>query len=77
MTNLKTFFSSLSLGEGLRMSLVLSVTAIFAATVISVAQSFSNTPNDTINMVGMMEDLETLSIQQQNISANAITLKWK
>jgi hypothetical protein len=57
--------------------IVLSVAAIFAATDISFAQSFSNTPNDTINIVGMMEDLETLSIQQLNISPNTITLKWK
>jgi len=57
--------------------IVLSVAAIFAVTGISFAQSFSNTPNDTINIVGMMEDLETLSIQQLNISPNTITLKWK
>lgn len=57
--------------------IVLSVAAILAATDISFTQSFSNTPNDTINMVGMMEDLETLSIEQLNISPNAITLKWK
>ena len=57
--------------------IVLSVAAILAATDFSFAQSFSNTPNDTINIVGMMEDLETLSIRQQNISANTIILKWK
>jgi hypothetical protein len=56
---------------------VLSVAAILAVTDISFAQSFSNTPNDTINMVGMMEDLQTLSIQQLNISPNTISLKWK
>lgn len=55
----------------------LSVVAIVATTGISIAQSFSNTPNDTINIVGMMEDLQTLSIQQINISPNTITLKWK
>lgn len=58
-------------------NIVLSVAAILAATDISFAQSFSNTPNDTINIVGMMEDLETLSIEQLNISPNTITLKWK
>jgi len=56
---------------------VLSIASILAATDISFAQNFSNTPNDTINIVGMMEDLETLSIQQLNISSNTITLKWK
>lgn len=57
--------------------IVLSVAAIFAATDISFAQSFSNTPNDTIHTVGMLEDLQTLSIRQLNISPNTITFKWK
>lgn len=56
--------------------IVLSVAAIFAATDISFAQSYSNIPNDTIDMVGMMEDLETLSIQQLNTSTDTIQLKW-
>lgn len=56
--------------------MVLSVAVVFTATDISFAQSYSNVPNDTINMVGMMEDLETLSIQQQNTSTNTIQLKW-
>lgn len=58
-------------------NMVLSVAAILAATDFSFAQYFSNVPNDTINMVGMMEDLETLSIQQLNTSNKAITLKWQ
>lgn len=57
--------------------IVLSVAAIFAATDISFAQSYSNIPNDTINIVGMMEDLETLNIQQQNISTDTIRLQWE
>lgn len=52
------------------------VTAILAATTISSAQSYSLIPNDTINMTGMMEDLETLIIQQQNISTDTIQLQW-
>lgn len=56
--------------------IVLSVAAIFAATDISFAQSYSIVPNDTINMIGMMEDLETLSIQQLNTSTNILQLKW-
>lgn len=57
--------------------IVLSVAAIFAATDISFAQSFSNTPNDTINIVGIMEDLETLSIQQFNTTTDTIHLQWQ
>jgi hypothetical protein len=57
--------------------IVLSVAAIFAATDISFAQSFSNTPNDTINIVGIMEDLETLSIQQFNTTIDTIHLQWQ
>lgn len=57
--------------------IVLSVAAIFAGTDISFAQSYLNIPSDTINIVGMMEDLETLSIQQQNISTDTIRLQWE
>jgi hypothetical protein len=57
--------------------IVLSVAAIFAATDFSFAQSFSNTPNDTINISGILEDLETLSIQQVNISTDTVTLQWE
>lgn len=58
-------------------TIVLSVAALIATTDISLAQSFSNRPNDTIQIIGMMEDLQTLSIEQLNISPNTITLKWK
>ncbi len=57
--------------------IVLLVAAVFAATNNSYAQSYNITPNDTIQMVGAMEDLETLSIQQLNISVNTINIKWK
>ncbi len=57
--------------------IVLSVAAILVATDISFAQTFSLTPNDTINISGVLEDLQTLSIQQPNISSDTITLKWK
>lgn len=77
MTVIKTFLSSLSFGEGLRVRLVLSVAAILAATDISFAQTFSLTPNDSININGVLEDVQTLSIQQPNISNDTITLKWK
>ena len=77
MTTLETFLFSFSFGKALRVRLFLSVAAMIAAADISFAQSFSNTPNDTIYTAGMMEDLETLSIQQLNISTDTITLKWK
>jgi Secretion system C-terminal sorting domain len=57
--------------------LVLSAAVLLTAAGNSFSQTFSNTPNDTINMVGLMEDLETLTIQQLNISSNTIQLKWK
>lgn len=74
---IKTILSSLSFGEGLRVRLVLSVAAIFVAADISFAQSYSLVPNDSINITGMMEDLQTLSIQQQNNSTDTLQLKWK
>ncbi len=57
--------------------LVLSAAVLLTAAGNSFSQTFSNTPNDTVSMVGLMEDLETLTIQQLNISANTIQLKWK
>lgn len=56
--------------------IVLSVAAFFAATDISFSQTFSIVPNDTIDMVGIMEDLQTLSIQQLNTTNDTIQLKW-
>jgi hypothetical protein len=57
--------------------LVLSAAVFIAAAGNSFSQTFTNTPNDTISMVGLMEDLETLSIEQLNMTTNAIELKWK
>ncbi|MEO5572815.1 MAG: T9SS type A sorting domain-containing protein [Bacteroidia bacterium] len=56
---------------------VLIVAAWFAATAISDAQSYSLSPNDTIIAYGIMEDLETLIIQQNNITTDTLQLKWK
>lgn len=58
-------------------NIVLVVAAIIVATTVSFAQSYSLTPNDTIKIVGMMEDLETLSIQQINTSTTSITFLWQ
>ncbi len=56
--------------------LILLVTLLLVFMGMSLGQTFSNTPNDSIQMTGMMEDLETLSIQQLNTSSKTITLKW-
>lgn len=48
-----------------------------AATGISSAQTYSNTPNDTIQKIGILEDLQTLSIQQVNTTSDTIILKWE
>lgn len=57
--------------------IILSAATLFLAADNSFAQTFSNTPNDSVQMTGMLEDLETLSIQQLNISSDTIHLKWK
>jgi hypothetical protein len=57
---------------------VLLLLAVFlAASELSLSQTFSNTPNDTIVRFGQMEDFEQLIIQQRNISSDTITLKWE
>ncbi|MBI3233208.1 MAG: T9SS type A sorting domain-containing protein [Bacteroidetes bacterium] len=57
--------------------IISAIAAIFAAIAVSFAQSYSIVPNDTVRITGVMEDLQTLSIQQINISIDTITLKWK
>jgi len=44
---------------------------------LSTAQTYSIVTNDTISVTGIMEDLATLTIEQLNISNNAITLEWQ
>ena len=56
---------------------LLSVAALFAASAPAMAQSYSLTPNDTINITGLLEDLQTLSIQQVNTSPDTIQLQWE
>lgn len=57
--------------------IILSVAALLAATDFSFSQSYSIAPNDTFQTVGFMEDLETLTISQLNITSDSIFLKWK
>jgi hypothetical protein len=57
--------------------IVISVAAFIAATGISFAQTYTLTPNDTIQMNGVMEDLQTLSIEQTNTTTDTIIVKWQ
>lgn len=57
--------------------IILSVAVVFTAIDISSAQTYSIIPNDTINMTGIMEDMETLSIQQLNVSNGVLSLAWQ
>ncbi|MBS1683989.1 MAG: T9SS type A sorting domain-containing protein [Bacteroidetes bacterium] len=50
---------------------------MLALTNISVAQSYSITPNDTAEISGMKEDLLSLMISQLNTSNDTIRLKWQ
>jgi len=56
---------------------ILLVVAIIATTNLLFAQSYTNTPNDSVNMEGVMEGLHTLSIQQINNTNDTITLQWQ
>lgn len=55
----------------------LTIGVVLATTHVSLAQTYSITPNDTFQATGIMEDLETLTISQLNISSDTITLAWK
>lgn len=57
--------------------IVLFVIASVATINISFAQTYSMIPKDTFYSIGTLEDLETLSFHQINISSKAIVLKWK
>ncbi len=46
-------------------------------TVCSGQKTYSLFPNDTIQLTGGLEDLQTLTINQVNISSDTIKLKWK
>jgi hypothetical protein len=51
--------------------------AVFFGSDFSSAQSFSLYPNDTLQLKGVLEDVQTLSIAQMNDSQDTITLKWQ
>ena len=62
---------------GWKFRFVFSVAAIIAATEFSFSQSFLLVPNDSISITGILEDLQTLSILQQNNSTDTLHLKWQ
>ncbi len=41
------------------------------------AQSYTLTPNDTVTAYGILDDLQTISIQQQNTSGDTLWLQWE
>lgn len=58
-------------------NIMLSVAAILAATDFSFSQSYSITPNDTVQLLGGMEDLQTLTISQQNNGSDTLYFQWQ
>jgi hypothetical protein len=44
--------------------------------VITFAQTYTLNPNDSIVISGMLEDQQTLTIEQQNISGDTLQLAW-
>ncbi|MEO0312637.1 MAG: hypothetical protein RIQ89_2294, partial [Bacteroidota bacterium] len=56
---------------------LISVVILIMATEISDAQSYTLDPNDTISMNGQLDDLSTLSIQQNNNTNGIIQLSWQ
>lgn len=57
--------------------IVLLLVAFFASTNCGFCQTFFNSPDDTIEITGFLEDLQTLTIEQHNISNDTITLSWQ
>lgn len=58
-------------------NIIILVAVLIAATNINFAKSYTLVPNDTIVISGVLEDLQTLSIQQLNTSKDTVNLKWK
>ncbi|CAN5618435.1 hypothetical protein BH11BAC1_BH11BAC1_20120 [soil metagenome] len=56
---------------------MLPVAILLMVTGNSIAQTYSISPNDTIQLTGALEDLQTLSISQINTSADTLNLMWR
>ncbi|HCS18963.1 MAG TPA: hypothetical protein DIW47_00115 [Bacteroidetes bacterium] len=57
--------------------LVLFISSIIGSGEDLTAQNLAISPNDTIERIGSMEDLETLTISLQNLTSSPLVLKWK
>ncbi len=57
--------------------IILSLPALFAAIEVSFAQTYSITPNDTFEVIGVMEDLQTLTIFQVNNTTDTLYFQWE
>ena len=64
------FRESLLLKAVITVMLIPVITAAFA-------QSYSISPGDTVYASGILDDLQTLSIQQQNITGDTLWLQWE
>jgi len=58
-------------------SFLLSVAILLMATDNIFSQSYTLSPNDSIQKSGVFEDLETISITQLNTASTPIILKWE
>jgi hypothetical protein len=56
--------------------IALSFVILFTAH-LSFAQSYSTSPNDTFKVVGYMEDLQTLTISQLNLTNDTLYFQWE
>lgn len=58
-------------------NLLLLLTVVIFRANSSFAKTFTNSPNDTVVVSAFMEDYETLTIFQSNISGDSILLQWE
>ncbi len=57
--------------------IVISLVVLITTSDVSFAQSYSIIPNDTFEVTGYLEDLETLIISQLNTTNDTLNLKWQ
>lgn len=57
--------------------ILFSIIALLAASEFSLAQTYSVTLNDTVEVAGYMEDLQTLTIWQVNNTNDTLYFGWK
>lgn len=57
--------------------IVISLVVLITTSSVSNAQSYSIIPNDSFEVTGYLEDLETLIISQLNTTSDTLNLKWQ